>query len=88
MACRLGAKTRILALGAAVGLCLCPSKGLPAGMDPYWSSGVPRALHSGWLHSEAATCGHLNPGASEAQHQKAGHAILSRVRVPEERCGA
>ena len=33
-------KTRVLALGAAVGLCLCPSKGLPAGMDPYCSSGV------------------------------------------------
>ena len=49
MAWRLGAKTRVLALGAAVGLCLCPSNGLPAGMDPYCSSGVPRALHSGWL---------------------------------------
>ena len=35
-----------------------------------------------------ATCGHLNPGASEAQRQTAGHAILCRVRLPEERCGA
>ena len=70
-------------LGAAVGWCLCPSKGLPAGMDPYCSSGVPRALHSGWLHSGAATCGRLNPAASEAQHQTAGHAVLCRVRVPD-----
>ena len=51
MAWRLGAKTRVLAWGAAVGLCLCPSKGFPAGMDPYSSTGVPRALHPGWLHS-------------------------------------
>ena len=51
------------------------------------SSGVPRDLHSGWLHSGAATCGHLNPAASEAQHQTAGHAVLCRVRVPG-RCGA
>ena len=35
VAWRLGAKTRVLALGAAVGLRLCPSKGVPAGVDPY-----------------------------------------------------
>ena len=84
VAWRLGAKTRVPALGAAVGLCLCPSKGLPAGMDPYCSSGVPRALHSGWLHSGAATSKHLDPAASETQHQTAGHAVLCRVRCRDE----
>ena len=83
VAWRLGPKTRVLALGAAVGLCLCPSKGLLAGMDPYCSSGVPRALHSGWLHSGAAASRHRDPAASQAQHQTAGHAILCRIRVPE-----
>ena len=34
------AKTRVPALGAVVGLCLCPSKGLSAGMDPYLSSSL------------------------------------------------
>ena len=64
-----------------------PRKGLPAGMDPYCSPGVPRALHSGWLHSGAAASRHRDPAASEAQQQTAGHAVLCRVRVPE-RCGA
>ena len=83
MAWRLGAKTRVPALGAVVGLCLCPSKGLSAGMDPYCSSGVPRALHPGWLHSGATASRHRDPAASEAQHQTAGHAILCRIRVSE-----
>ena len=64
-----------------MGLCLCPSKGILVGMDPYCSSGVPRALHSGWLHSGAAASRHRDPAASEAQHPTARHAILCRVRV-------
>ena len=82
LAWRLGAKTRIPALGASVGLCLCPSKGFPAGMDPYCSSGVPRDLHSGWLHCGAAARRHLDPAAPETQHRRAGHAVFCRVRVP------
>ena len=52
-----------------------------------WIRTAPRALHSGWLHSEAATCGHLNPAALQAHHQTAGHAILCRICVPGG-CGA
>ena len=70
MAWRLGAKTRVPALGAAVGLCLCPSKGLLAGMDPYCSSGVPRALHPGWPHSGATAGRHRDPAASQAHSIK------------------
>ena len=87
MAWRLGAITRVLASGAAVGLCLCPSQGFSAGMDPYCSSGVPRAMHSGWLHSGAATCGHLNPAAPWAHHQEHPMHFFCEVPVPG-RCGA
>ena len=47
MARCLGTKTRVLALGAAVGLCLCPPEGFPDGMGPCCSSGAPRALRPG-----------------------------------------
>ena len=41
MAWRLGATTRVLAVGAAVGLCLCPPEGFSNGMGPCCSSRVP-----------------------------------------------
>ena len=46
MASRLGAKTTVFALGAAVGLCLCPLEGFPDGMGPCCLSRVSRALRT------------------------------------------
>ena len=83
MAWHLGAKTRVLALGAAVGLRLCPPEGFPDGLGPCCSSRVSHALRTIWLHSGVAASRHLDPAAPEAQHQRAGHAILCRVFVPE-----
>ena len=87
VAWRLGAKTRLPTLGAAVGLCLFPQEGFPDGVGPCFLSGVPRPHHSGWPHIGAAECRHLDRAAPEAPHERAGHADLCRVRVPG-RCGA
>ena len=62
VAWRLGAKTRVLALGAAVRLCLSIERP-PCWNGSYCSSGVPRALHSGRLHSGAAASRHRDPAA-------------------------
>ena len=47
------------------------------GMDPYCSSGVPRALHSGWLHSGATASRHRDPAASEASNSRPCNSLPS-----------
>ena len=79
MAWRLGAKTRVFALGAAVGLCLCPSTGFPVGMDPYCSSGAPRVLHCNLRTTQPSS------PSSTASNSKPRSSL--RIRVPR-RCDA
>ena len=74
MGWRYGAKKRVLAFGAAVGLVRCPPEGFPGGMGPCCSSRVSRALRTRWLHSGVAALRHLDAAASEAHHQTAGYA--------------
>ena len=81
VAWRLGARTRVLALGAAVGLHLHPQEGIPAGVGPCYSSRLLRSFHSWRPHIGASACRHLDPAAPEAHHQRAGHAVHCRVRV-------